>query len=687
MSFRFTYRQRLFFAVAAVVATLGGLVWGGAMTLARQAKRAASMEHLADVSDRVMGLQMRALELADDMRRLREETAEAVKKRFARLREEAPAVLEEVAQDLPPELAEPILGLKPAIEAFCSAGTEWIDQRVKVGLSENAGLRARFRKAAHELEAGMESGSLVEAFLQVRRMEKDFFLRVDEKYLQKHRDALARFRQAIENLPYGMGNRFLPYVERYEKAFQEAAQGVLAMARAGQRADQAVAALIQKGRVAAAKLAQARDRFRKTTARAAARGRALFVSTAAAGGLVVAGLLLWVSFGMSRRLDQTVAALRDLAAGEGDLTRRLPVEYANCSEVQNCGHSECEIYGERDACWSRVGSMQAVKEKIQCPTILSGKLDDCSECPVFRMAQRDEFDELAVWFNVFADKIRYVVQEVKEAAGDLAATSEELSASTTQIGTSSAQISERTQVLAASGEQMGSTVQEVAQNTAQVSDAADIAKERAAEGARVVRQTGEALQEIAAVVSQAGEVVRGLGAEAEKIGDVVQVIEDIADQTNLLALNAAIEAARAGEHGRGFAVVADEVRKLAEKTVKATGEIGETIQGIQSQVRRAMEAMDQGIEAVEQGKNLGENAARSIGEVQDRIGGAATQIQQIAAATEELATTVQDLASNLDQIAQGVAENTRAGEEIARTAEVLAQKADELRELTGRFQT
>ena len=207
----------------------------------------------------------------------------------------------------------------------------------------------------------------------------------------------------------------------------------------------------------------------------------------------------------------------------------------------------------------------------------------------------------------------------------------------------------------------------------------------ATEGATVIAQTVQAVQEIAQVVEQAAVTVRSLGVESEKIGVVIQVIEDIADQTNLLALNAAIEAARAGEHGRGFAVVADEVRKLAEKTVTATKEISKTIAAIQGESGRVAAAIDDGMQSVRRGRELGDRAGAAIRDIETEVGRATEQTRQIATATEQLAATTRDVSSNLEEIAQAVQANSTATSELAGTAESVALRAEELKQLTRRF--
>ena len=410
------------------------------------------------------------------------------------------------------------------------------------------------------------------------------------------------------------------------------------------------------------------------------------VGAAGAGGAVlVLALGTWVAADILGRLTRTTSTIRQMSSGYTDLTLRLPLRYLNCSDLKKCGHSECTSYGKKEACWSHVGSMQLLKEKVQCPSVLSGKVSDCSECPAFKAVELDEFDTMANWFNIFVEKVRYLVLRASESSADLAATAEELSASTNQIAAGNEEISaQANQVAAASGE-ISTTVDQVARNIESVRLASGEASRVAAEGVPVINETVDSLREIATVVREAAETVGALGQRSDKIGMVIEVIEDIADQTNLLALNAAIEAARAGEHGRGFAVVADEVRKLAEKTVKATREISETITAIQTESEKAVAAMTQGRETVQSGVDLGEKGARAVRRMERSVSEAAAQNQQIAAATEQMTGSVQMLRDGTQQIAQGIRMSAEAAAELAAASDTVAKRAEELREITTSF--
>lgn len=243
--------------------------------------------------------------------------------------------------------------------------------------------------------------------------------------------------------------------------------------------------------------------------------------------------------------------------------------------------------------------------------------------------RRDEIGQLADGFNTFVKKLRGVIHEVKGSATEVASVATEI---------------------AASAEQMSSAVGEVAQQTMKVSSSAQESGTVAQHGREIVEKTVSGMDEINTSVRESSACIGQLGARGEQIGQVIQVINDIADQTNLLALNAAIEAARAGEHGRGFAVVADEVRKLAERTTKATEEIGESISAIQTETKAAVERMASGQEQVQRGVTLAASAGESLQEIVAGASNVAGMIQSISAAAEEAGAGARESASAATQL-------------------------------------
>jgi methyl-accepting chemotaxis protein len=186
-------------------------------------------------------------------------------------------------------------------------------------------------------------------------------------------------------------------------------------------------------------------------------------------------------------------------------------------------------------------------------------------------------------------------------------------------------------------------------------------------------------------VSQTATAIGALGTRSEEIGDIIGTIEEIADQTNLLALNAAIEAARAGEQGRGFAVVADEVRALAERTTRATCEIGEMIKAIQGETRSAVKTMEEGVREVEKGANSSLKSGSALDEIMRRIGEVSLQVSQIATAAEEQTATTSEVTSNIQMITDVVTQTAARAEETATAAAQLAGEAQELQKVVGLF--
>ena len=207
----------------------------------------------------------------------------------------------------------------------------------------------------------------------------------------------------------------------------------------------------------------------------------------------------------------------------------------------------------------------------------------------------------------------------------------------------------------------------------------------AQEGGEVVTQTIDDMNRISDAVASSAAAITELGERSKQIGEIVKVINDIADQTNLLALNAAIEAARAGEHGRGFAVVADEVRKLADRTTRATEEIAESIKAIQSETDRAVNRMHTGTEQVSRGAEQAGKAGTSLNRIVASADAVREVIQTIAGAMQQQAASSEELSRNIATISSAGEQATQGTHQAAEAASHLSEKAEQLRRLVGRF--
>jgi methyl-accepting chemotaxis protein len=239
--------------------------------------------------------------------------------------------------------------------------------------------------------------------------------------------------------------------------------------------------------------------------------------------------------------------------------------------------------------------------------------------------------------------------------------------------------------VATASEEMAATSADIAHNCHQAAESSNLASHTAQNGANVVRDTVEGMTRIAAKVRSSASAVEQLGVRSDQIGEIVATIEDIADQTNLLALNAAIEAARAGEQGRGFAVVADEVRALAERTTKATREIGEMIKSIQKDTRLAVSAMEEGVKEVESGTAGAASSGQALEAILLQINDVTGQINQIATAAEEQTATTREITNNIQNISDTVKMSARSSEEISIASSQLSQLSVELQDMVKKF--
>ena len=300
-------------------------------------------------------------------------------------------------------------------------------------------------------------------------------------------------------------------------------------------------------------------------------------------------------------------------------------------------------------------------------------------------SRNDEFGKMASYFNKATNKLNEMISEQLEHVNTIASSLEKLSTSSQQISTAAQNQSSMTAQVATAMEELNTSFLDVSKNTADAADSAREAASLALKGGEVVAETTEGMRIIEESVKDSSTTIEALGRRSEQIDEIIKVINDIAGQTNLLALNAAIEAARAGEQGRGFAVVADEVRKLAERTTAATGEIGDMINGIQEDTGKSVETMQTGTKNVEAGVNLSRQAGESLQHIVESVQNVTNMVQQIAVAAEEQSATGGEITANIESVSDFSKQTYDAVQDSSESIQNLDALAQKLRQLSSVF--
>lgn len=311
---------------------------------------------------------------------------------------------------------------------------------------------------------------------------------------------------------------------------------------------------------------------------------------------------------------------------------------------------------------------------------------DLSGLPL-QIDSKDEIGLAAAAFNQMQQQLKQLIGSLSHNADKVAEHAARVAHNTAQTDADLQKQTAEVEQLATAMNEMAATIAEVAKHAQNTSDATASSERHAEQGQTIVRRVIDAIGDIAHEVSQASATIQTVKQESLNIGTILDTIQAIAEQTNLLALNAAIEAARAGEQGRGFAVVADEVRTLAARTQKSTTEIKALIDRLQTSASTAVNTMDAGVQKANHGVSLADNAGQALTEIMQSVSAITDMTLQIASATEEQSTVVQEMDRNLLQVNSLTAETRNRASEADLTSRELEQMAQELQHYSRKFRT
>ncbi|MCW8899174.1 MAG: methyl-accepting chemotaxis protein [Gammaproteobacteria bacterium] len=523
--------------------------------------------------------------------------------------------------------SEKVHRLNQILDAYHLKFKALVDKQIIIGLTHKDGLYGNLRKAVHTVESEvttLNDNALMKDMLMLRRREKDFMLRSDIEYLEKFNKDFTKIELTLErsNHPQPNKSSINKNLQQYKEDFTQLVTGYQTKGLNSKSGMLGdMRSTIHKSEIL---LKELNEEVTQTINNKASSLTFVF----ALGSVILASIVIGI----------IILVLKNILTS---LTK-----------------------------------LKCVMDNVESDNDLSIRSNNNS---------KDEIGNMSSAFNKMLEKFEALIQQIQSSSVQLAAASEEVSAVAQESSNSILQQRSETDMIATAMNEMSATVQEVANSAESAAGAAHSANNDAQGGSAIVKNTARVIAQLVADVADASNVIHQLERDSENIGSILDVIKNIAEQTNLLALNAAIEAARAGEQGRGFAVVADEVRTLASRTQESTQEIEEMITKLQNGAKHAVEVMVKGQNQAVEGEQQAKEAAESLEAITRAVSTISEMNTHIASAAEEQSATADEMNKNIINISQ-VSEQTASGsEQTTIAANELAKLASDLQQLISQF--